>query len=70
MNATSRMHAYLDGGASRYEAWREEHLSVSFPARELRAEARTNKSAPKFPRALPDFTRAGKVIRLGGAKRP
>lgn len=78
MNATSRMHAYLDGGSSRFEAWRDERLSVPFAVRETepepetetgRAEDRTASTVPKFPRALPDFTRAGKVTRLGGARR-
>lgn len=73
MNATSRMHAYLDGGSSRFEAWRDERLSVPFepePETETgRAEDRTASTVPKFPRALPDFTRAGKVTRLGGARR-
>ena len=78
MNATSRVHDYLDGGSSRFEAWRDRQLSVPFSVRETepepeteteRAEARTTSVTPKFPRALPDFARVGKVTRLGGARR-
>lgn len=78
MNATSRMHAYLDRNSRRFEAWRDEHLSVPFSEREPepepeRAEARTT----SFPRAALDrrlswVMTAGKTLQRkpgGRAKR-
>lgn len=49
MNATSAVNNYLEGNERRFQAWRDERLSVPFSER---AEART--TSPDFPAARLD----------------